>query len=348
VAAEVTARLVIDRPGLASSIQDLGRFGFQRYGVPVSGALDPLAARLANALVGNGQGEAVLEMLAQGPSFTVEAESVRLALVGSAIGLRLDGAGIASGRSVTAARGTRVAIPGFTDSACCYLAVAGGFAIEPVMGSRSTYARGGFGGLAGRVLRAGDTLPLRSPAAPPGRALRAGEIDYGGGPFRIVLGPQADWFEPRSLDSFFAEPWQISADADRMGMRLAGPILRHARGFNIASDGIVTGAIQVPGTGQPILLLADHQTIGGYPKLGTVASADLPRLGRCRPGQSLRFAAIEATEAEALRRAREAALRHLVTGISPVTVIPDSEQLLAANLVSGVVSADGQFLEEPS
>jgi biotin-dependent carboxylase-like uncharacterized protein len=335
----VTACLVIDRPGLATSLQDLGRIGLQRYGVPVSGALDPLAARLANALVGNDEGEAVLEIQALGPSFTVEADSLRLALVGSAIGLRIDGAALESGRSVTVGHGAKITIAGFSDSACCVLAVAGGFAVEPVMGSRSTYARGGFGGLGGRILKAGDVLPLRVAAAPPGAERRAGAIDYGSGAIRVVPGPQADWFEPAALDRFYAEPYEITVEADRMGMRLSGPALQHRHGFNIASDGIVTGAIQVPGTGQPIVLLADHQTIGGYPKLGTVASVDLPRLGRHRPGQLLRFIAIEAAAAEALRRAQEAAFRSLIAGIAPLTATPDTAQLLATNLISGVVSA---------
>jgi biotin-dependent carboxylase-like uncharacterized protein len=330
--------LVIDRPGLASSLQDLGRPGLQRYGVPVSGALDPLAARLANALVGNDQSEAVLEMLTLGASFTVEAESVRIALVGAGIGLRIDGATVASNRSVTLGRGAKVAVPAFTDSACCCLAVSGGFAVEEVMGSRSTYARGSFGGFAGRALKPGDRLALRDPTPPPGPDRLAGEIAYGDGPIRIVPGPQEEWFEPDSVVRFFAEPYQITPEADRMGMRLSGPKLVHAKGFNIASDGIATGAIQVPGTGQPILLLADHQTIGGYPKLGTVASADLPRLGRCRPGQSLHFARIEVAEAEALRRAQESAFRILLEGIRPLTTVLDTEQLLATNLISGVVS----------
>jgi biotin-dependent carboxylase-like uncharacterized protein len=277
-------------------------------------------------------------MLTLGASFTVEAESVRLALVGSAAGLRVDDARMAANRSVTLGRGTKVEIPGFTDSACCCLAVSGGFAVEPVMGSASTYPRGGFGGFAGRLLKPCDRLALRDPTPPPGPDRLAGEIDYGAGPIRIVPGPQEDWFEPESLARFYAEPYAITAEADRMGMRLAGPKLIHAKGFNIASDGIVTGAVQVPGTGQPILLLADHQTIGGYPKLGTVASADLPRLGRCRPGQSLRFTRINVAEAETLRRAQEAGFRALVAAIGPLTAVPDSEALLAANLISGVVS----------
>jgi biotin-dependent carboxylase-like uncharacterized protein len=335
----MSAHLKIERPGLSTSLQDLGRIGRQRFGVPVSGALDPLAARLANALVGNEESDAVLEILALGPSFTVEADSVRLALVGSSIGLTIDGARVEPNRSVLAGRGAKIAVAGFTDSACCALAVEGGFEVAPVMASRATYARGGFGGFAGRILRPGDALPLARMAASPGPDRRAGLIAYGDGPIRLVLGPQDDWFEPDSIAGFLSAPYEITAEADRMGMRLAGPKLRHAKGFNIVSDGIVTGALQVPGTGQPIVLLADHQTVGGYPKIATVISADLPRLGRMRPGGTLRFTAIETTTAETIRRAHEAAFTALVAAIAPLTAMPRTEDLLEANLISGVVSA---------
>ena len=333
------SHLRIDRPGLSTTVQDLGRPGRQRYGVPQSGALDPLALRLANALVGNPAGTAGLEIPALGPSLTVEAESVRLALVGSEVGLRIDGTEIPAGRSVTAPRGARIAIGGFTDAASCILAVAGGFDLEPCMGSLSTYVRGGFGGFEGRALKVGDCLPLASSAAAPGPERRAGPIDYGSGPIRVVLGPQDDWFEPASVERFFAEPYAVTAEADRMGMRLDGPRLDHVRGFNIVSDGIAAGHIQVPGTGLPIVLLADRQTVGGYPKLGAVIGADLPRLGRMRPGDRLRFARIEVAEAEIARRAQEAAFATLIRAIGPVVVVPTTEQLLAQNLIGGVVSA---------
>ena len=338
----MTAVLVFERAGLATSLQDLGRFGLQRYGVPVAGALDPLAARLANALVGNDESEAVLEILVLGPRFTVEADSARLALVGSTVGLLVDGATVSAGRSVTVRCGSRVAIGGFTDSACCCLAVAGGFAVEPVMGSRSTYARGGFGGWQGRTLKDGDRLPLRADAAPGRPERRAGAIAYGDGPIRVVPGPQAEEFTAESIERFFAETYTVTAEADRMGLRLAGSALSHRGDFNIASDGIATGAIQVPGTGRPILLLAEHQTIGGYPKLGTVASADLPRLGRLRPGASLRFTPVETAAAEALRRVQEQQFRALLAALAPITATPQTEALLAANLISGVVAAEGE------
>jgi biotin-dependent carboxylase-like uncharacterized protein len=334
--------LRIDRPGLSTTVQDLGRHGFQRYGVPTSGALDPLALRLANALVGNAPGVAALEILALGPTLVVEAESVRLALVGSEIGLAVDGTPVPAGRSVTASRGARISVGGFTDAASCILAVEGGFDLAPVMGSLSTYARGGFGGFEGRALKAGDRLPLVHDAATPAPERKAEPIDYGSGPIRVVLGPQEDWFEPAAVERFFAEPYAVTAEADRMGMRLDGAKLDHARGFNIVSDGIAPGHIQVPGTGQPIVLLADRHTVGGYPKIGAVIGADLPRLGRMRPGDRIRFARIEPAAAEAARRTLETAFAGLVERIGPVVVVPTTEQLLSANLIDGVVSASSR------
>jgi biotin-dependent carboxylase-like uncharacterized protein len=331
--------LRVDRPGLSTTVQDLGRPGHQRFGVPVSGALDPLALRLANALVGNEPGTAALEILALGPTLTVETDSIRIALVGSDVGLRIDGNDIPAGRSVTVLHGAKIAIGGFTDAASCILAVEGGFDLDPSMGSLSTYARGGFGGFRGRALKVGDLLPLKQAAASAGPERKAPPIDYGGGPIRVVLGPQDSWFEPASIARFFAEPYTITAEADRMGMRLEGAKLDHAKGFNIVSDGIAPGHIQVPGTGQPIVLLADRQTVGGYPKIGAVIGADLARLARMRPGDRVRFAPIEVVEAEAARRTQAAGFAKLVQAIGPLVVVPTTEQLLETNLIDGVVSA---------
>lgn len=333
------SHLRVERPGLSTTIQDRGRRGLQRYGVPVSGALDPLALRLANALVGNPSETAALEILALGPTLIVEADSVRLALVGSAVGLMIDGSPVPAGRSVTAHHGARISVGGFTDAASAILAVEGGFDLPPSMGSLSTYARGGFGGFEGRALKPGDRVPLAKLSATPVPERKADPIDYGNGPIRVVLGPQEEWFEPTAIARFFSEPYIVTAEADRMGMRLEGAKLDHAKGFNIVSDGIAPGHIQVPGTGQPIVLLADRQTVGGYPKIGAVIGADLPRLSRMRPGDTLRFARVEVAEAEAARRAQETAFAALLQRIGPVIVVPTTEQLLAANLIDGVVSA---------
>jgi biotin-dependent carboxylase-like uncharacterized protein len=221
------------------------------------------------------------------------------------------------------------------------LAVEGGFAIAPVLGSLSTYVRGRIGGFKGRPLRQGDRLELELDS--PGER---GEVCLADPPeltpparLRVVLGPQDDSFTQGALEAFLNQPFTVSKEADRMGLRLAGPKLDHARGFNIVSDGIVTGAIQVPGSGQPIVLLADHQTTGGYPKIATVISADLPAAGRLKPGDEIGFAAVSLAEAQEARRSLEAELAHRVRGLVPAQTpaVLNQAALYGSNLVSGVV-----------
>jgi UPF0271 protein len=226
------------------------------------------------------------------------------------------------------------------------LAVAGGFALAPVLASRSTCLKSGFGGHAGRALQPGDALPLRRSAAPDGPDLVAPSLpwpppSWHSGPVRIVPGPQADAFTPEALHRLVTAPFTLTAECDRMGARLAGPALTHAGAYDIVSDGIVAGAIQVPGTGQPIVLLADRQTVGGYPKIATVVSADLRRFAALGPGDSVTFAIVTAAEATAARRAQEQAFQATAGALTPALAgPPDSERLLAANLISGVVRGD--------
>jgi allophanate hydrolase len=249
-------------------------------------------------------------------------------------------------QSARLTRGARFRLGALKGSVCGYLAVEGGFAIAPVLGSQSTYVRGRIGGLEGRPLRAGDRLALAldSPGdrgevcltdppdlAPPAR-------------LRVVLGPQEDCFTQAALDTFVSQPFTVTQEADRMGLRLSGPRLDHARGFNIVSDGIATGAIQVPGSGQPIVLLADHQTTGGYPKIATVISADLPAAGRLKPGDEIGFAAVSLPEAQEARQALEAALGRRMRGLVPASApaVLNQAALYGGNLISGVVDgADG-------
>jgi biotin-dependent carboxylase-like uncharacterized protein len=329
--------------GLFTSVQDLGRFGWQAFGVPVSGALDGTALRLANLLVGNAPGTAALEILLSGPVFRVAVDTVRVAVAGAGARLAVDGADtIPAWRSACLQRGDVVTVVLGRSSACCCLAVEGGIAVPPVLGSASTYARAGLGGFEGRPLRAGDRVPLTLAEAPP-RAERylpeppPAALDM---PIRAVLGPQQDRFTDRALADLLAAEYRISASADRMGMRLDGPALAHQGGWDIVSDAIATGAIQVPGSGQPILLLADHQTTGGYPKIATVVSADLPIVGRRRPGDAIRFAAVSIEEAEELAAAAERRFTALAASLAPVpaNVGIDVSSLYAGNLISGVVS----------
>lgn len=341
----MSGALRVAAAGIGTTVQDLGRHGYQRLGVPVSGALDAVSLKLANGLVGNPPNCAGLEILFRGPTLEVAADSVRVALAGSGVGIEIlgpDGHRIPAWRSVRLRRGQSFRIGAFADSACCYLAVEGGFAIAPVLGSLSTYARGALGGWQGRALRPGDALPLAL-----GDAVRRDEAalprppDFAPDrPIRVVLGPQQDHFAEEALPMLLGTEYRVSHDADRMGMRLDGAALRHEDGYNIISDGIATGAIQVPGSGRPIVLLADHQTTGGYPKIATVISADLPLIGRRKPGDAVRFAAVAVAEAERLRRAQERMIADLLAAAKCLEDAArlDLASLYGGNLISGVVS----------
>jgi biotin-dependent carboxylase-like uncharacterized protein len=340
----MTGGLKINAPGVHTTIQDFGRVGYQDIGVPVSGALDPESLRLANRLVGNRRQMAGLEFLFSGPTMEVTVDSLRIALGGFGASIEVLGAEparIAAWRSAVLKRGHtfRVRLDGSASS--CYLAIAGGFQLEPCLGSLSTYTRAGLGGFKGRALVAGDELPLVLESAPDGEDLRLPKPEEfsSGRPIRITWGMQRDYFTDQSLARFVTEPFTILPESDRMGYRIAGPGIEHLSGHDIVSDGIATGAIQVPGTGKPIILLADHQTTGGYPKIATVISADIPALGRRKPGQEIRFEAIEVKEAERIRGDREKALCRLEESIEPLTdeVKLDLDALYESNLISGVV-----------
>jgi allophanate hydrolase len=315
--------LEVIAPGAHTTIQDAGRIGFQDVGVPTSGPLDRISFRVANALVGNAAHAPALEMLVHGPTMKVIADSVRVALVGCTAQIEVRSAPtrrIAAGQSVTLTRDEVFRVGALGDSVCAYLAIEGGLDIAPVLGSVSTYVRGAIGGLHGRRLQARDIVPLKLDRVD-GRAERAltSSFDFSlDQPIRVVLGPQDDYFTAEALRTFLSSSYAVSPHADRMGYRLEGPGLAHAKGYNIVSDGIVTGAIQVPGSGKPIVLMVDNQTTGGYPKIATVISADVPVIARRKPGRTVRFAAVDVGDAEMLRRQQEAALDYLVQTIQIV------------------------------
>jgi biotin-dependent carboxylase-like uncharacterized protein len=332
--------------GTQTTLQDLGRFGYQRFGLPVAGALDPFSLRLANALVGNDPAAAAIEILGHGPTLEVDAESVRVAFTGSHAGFEVRGEEttvVPSYRSHTVYRGERVAVRAMPDSQVGYLAVEGGFEVEPVLGSLSTYTRAGIGGFGGRALRGGDALPLTLPRASERTERRLADPPSIGHEcaIRLVLGPQHEAFTREAVETLLTSTFTVSRDVDRMGMRLDGPTLEHSGSFNLVSDGIATGCIQVPGSGQPIVLLADHQTTGGYPKIGGVISADIPLLGRRRPGDVIRFEEISVPQAEAARRSAE---RDILQAIKSIADAPplrgiDLDCLYNRNLISGVIDA---------
>jgi len=336
--------LKVIRAGLFDTVQDLGRIGHMALGMPTAGAMDRVGLTLANALAGNPASTAGLEIGVMGPDLLVEAESVRVALAGPLSPALIEGDApprpLESDRSHRLKRGQILRVGMIEGSSTAYLAVAGGFAIAPFMGSLSTYARAGIGGFKGRKLAADDLLPLTLDSAPAGDERKlGGPFDYGSGPIRVIWGPQDDYFSEAGRQTFVSAEYTVSKEADRMGIRFEGPTIEHSKGADIISDGIGPGAIQVPGAGLPIVLLGDRQTVGGYSKIATVASVDLPRLGRLLPGRTVRFAAISVEEAEGLRRDQEARLQRAIAGFQlarPAGGI-DLTRLYEENLIDGIV-----------
>lgn len=348
----MSGALKVIQPGLFTTVQDLGRHGGQRFGIPVSGALDPIALRAANLVVGNSEGTAALEMALMGPTLEVAADSVRVAVAGGTTELNVinaqgDTRRVKPLESVRLVRGAQLRVPAITGSATAILAIEGGVDVPLFFGSRSTYVRGAFGGLDGRALREGDVLPLALNDVPDRGEVHLERLDLmPRSTIRVVLGPQDDYFTQDAIETFLSSTYALSREADRMGLRLDGPTLAHAKGYNIVSDGIAPGAIQVPGNGLPIILLADRQSTGGYPKIATVASVDLAALGRVSPGAKLTFEAITVEAAQELYRAETALMRSLSDALKPVrSSEPDLSRLISGNLVSGVVSAIDPVLD---
>jgi len=336
----VTA-LVVSACGPMTSIQDAGRFGWQRYGVSSSGAMDRLALAFANALVGNGPGAGALEFMLMGGSFAIEGGTARLAVAGAPCAVAVDGQPARAMTSLTLRPGQTLSVGPAQAGVYAYMAIAGGFALPLELGSLSLQPRAGIGGIEGRALRAGDHLPLALADAPKGPELALDAVPTDAdAPIRVVLGPQDDYFSKEGIETFLSSAYTVSRDADRMGYRLAGPRIAHARGFNIVSDGIVTGSIQVPGAGEPIVMMADRQTTGGYPKLATVISPDLRLVSQRRSGEAIRFAAVGIEEAQAIARERAELVRRLPAEARPVRGgLPPSEDLLALNLAGAAIDA---------
>jgi len=300
--------MTVIKAGLLTTVQDLGRAGMQRFGVPEGGAMDRLAARLANLLVGNHEDAAVIEGTLRGPvvRFAVDVE---IALTGARV------TGLPWGRPFRVSAGESISLETLEEGARVYLAVEGGLEVPEILGGRSTYLRSGLPGIAGRALRAHDTVPLGSgraapPSTRPGRWYVSTASFHSTGPIvRAVRGPQADGFVPATWRTFESATYTLAAQSDRMGLRFQGPPLSREGGGEMVSQGVVAGAVQVPPDGQPIVLMADRQTIGGYAHLATVISVDLPKLAQLRPGAGVRFEIITLAEARrlAVRREQEVA-----------------------------------------
>lgn len=314
----MSVRIKVHSPGLFTTLQDGGRFGYEDLGVPPSGPMDSIAQRVANLLVGNAANAAALEMTAQGGSFEVVGGECTVC-VGGRVPLRVDAPGAAPRalecwRTHRLAAGSVLSVGDVALGMRAYLAVAGGFVVPLVLGSASTLTRAQLGGVEGRRLAVGDVLAVGAVATAVGsRAFPRELIDacYGSGAIGVLLGPQDDCFCAAQIAVFLGAGFKVSAQSDRMGYRLLGPAIAHRDGADIVSDAIVAGSIQIPGSGQPIIALHDRQTTGGYAKIATVIAADLPRLGQYQPGQIVRFAALSLDAAVQRWRALEARLAEL-------------------------------------
>ena len=293
------------QPGLLTTVQDKGRHGYQQYGVPVSGAMDSYALMVANLLVGNGEGDACLEITVLGPRLRILGDTV-VSITGADLSPVVNNNPLPMWEAVKVCSGDTISF-GHPERGCrSYLAVAGGIDVPEVMGSRSTYVKSRLGGLEGRPLRSGDRLragetrgEISAKKLPP-QYIPEYQAEN---ELRVILGPQDDYFTEKGIQTFLHSEYMISIQADRMGCRLEGPPIEHKAGADIISDGVLPGAVQVPGDGLPIILLADRQTTGGYVKIAIVSTVDLPKLAQAEPGDRVRF--LQVTEEEAYQLLRE-------------------------------------------
>ncbi|MFZ2288034.1 MAG: biotin-dependent carboxyltransferase family protein [Bacteroidales bacterium] len=330
------ATVIVHKPGLLTTVQDRGRYGYQRYGMPVSGAMDTFSLELANLLAGNDPGDACLEATISGPELEFTG-ATWVAITGADMDPHLNGLGISMNTAVDVKSGDRLGFGGLKSGCRAYIAFAGGITVPPVMGSRSTYLRAAIGGYNGRALIQGDELPLGTnnvlltgDTLPLGEATplshgyelhlgkarrkpRFTKIPEGLIPeykheqtIRVISGPEAHYFEITGLRSFLSTGYTVTARSDRMGYRLSGEPIKHKEGMSgIISAGISVGIVQVPGDGQPIILMADRQTSGGYARIANVITVDLTLLAQMRPEDRIRF-----TETT-LDRARQLSLNRM-------------------------------------
>lgn len=296
--------LTVVRAGMLTTVQDLGRWGHQANGVPVAGPMDSYSHRLANRLVGNDPDAAALEITLVGPDLDADGD-VLCAVCGAHFEITAGGRPVAPNRTFELHRGERLRFGQRSAGARATLAVRGGFDLPAVLGSRATSLISTMGPLGGRAVTAGMILPVGSarPAPPSSAPCLPLRLPEGGVRLHAIPGPHQALFEPTALDMFFSARFTVSASSNRMGYRLEGPVLAHGPNADILSDATPIGSVQVPKSGQPILLMADRQTTGGYPKIATVIGADLPLAGQLAPGDWVSFAPCARKEAlEALHR----------------------------------------------
>ncbi len=299
-------------PGPRTTIQDKGRLGYQNSGFAPSGFMDRVASKMANVLVGNEDSEAVLEFCLIGPVLSFD-ETVNIAVCGGDFGIDVEGIHYPANRPVRVPAGKTVRVTTGQVGIYGSLAVGGGLDIPVVMGSRSTNLRCGIGGFQGRALAAGDEIALRDPQngrkdlswrwVPPRRLVSPEDPDTTR--VRVIPGPQENMFTEKGLQTFYESTYVITTHSDRMGYRLSGPQVESSGGYDILSDGIVNGSVQISGTGEPIVMMADRQTTGGYAKIASVINVDIPLFAQLRPGQEVQFEKCTVQEAQRLMREQD-------------------------------------------
>lgn len=300
------AKISVLQGGMLTTIQDRGRVGYQQYGIPTSGAMDEYSYELANALVGNPRGEAVLEITYMGPILQFE-EDVVLAITGANLSPMVDGLPLSMYESHRMKAGSTLSFGRVMEGVRAYVAFGGELDVPVISGSKSTFVKSKIGGYEGRALKAGDALSLKiNPLATSGKVLSERFIPRfdKSVEIRALLGPQDEYFTEKGIQSFFNEKgYLLSKHVDRMGIRLEGEAIEHKDGADIVSDATVLGNVQVPSDGLPIILMADRQTTGGYTKIATVIREDIAKLAQLGPGDRIIFREISLDEAQ--KRYRE-------------------------------------------
>jgi biotin-dependent carboxylase-like uncharacterized protein len=332
------SKLVVSSIGPASSVQDGGRHGAQRFGLTPSGAMDVLALAAANCLAGNPILAAAIEIGPFGAAFTAREGAVRVGLTGAPRSADISGRPVAFDTSMTLADGETLTLGFARGGAFSYLAIEGGVEGEPMFGSLAVNARAGLGSPFPRPLQAGDTLQAKAAS---GAAERRIDLPAAvTGPIRVVMGPQDDEFGDDAKKLFLDSEWKISPTSDRMGYRLEGPVIKHLHGHNIVSDGTVDGSIQVPGNGAPIVLMRDRGTSGGYPKIATLITADLGRFAQTPAATGFRFKAVPMAEAQGEARKFWKMLHALPDRLRAIESFElNIEALQDANVAGSAVSA---------
>ena len=306
--------ITVKNPGVLTTVQDFGRFGYQQFGVSASGVMDPRAMSLANLLVGNPEDEAVLECTMMGPELSFDEANV-IAITGGNLQPMIDGVPVDTYRAIAVAAGQTLRFMGPKTGLRAYIAFAGGLDIEPVMGSRSTHMKAKIGGFQGRKLDKEDQIGFRAPKETlKNMDLRVMAPEFVVRPeylLRVVMGPQDDYFTEAGIKTFLSEVYTLTPEFDRMGCRLDGAVIEHKNGGDIISDGIAFGAIQVPSAGTPIIMVADRQTTGGYTKIANVITADFRILGQLKAGDKVRFAKVSIQAAQDALLTQRKALKNM-------------------------------------